>query len=71
MFRDDLAFKAPKFVELFAGTAMATRCVQAAGFPAYKLDLEDAKTWGRSSGEGTVYDILAAKGFAWLAFKLR
>lgn len=59
-----------QFVELFAGSRMATRCVAGAGYRATALDINDHQTAGYALGEGSVFDINSYSGLPLLGQKL-
>ena len=58
-----------QFVELFAGSRMATRCVAGAGYRATALDIDDHQPAGYALGEGSVFDVNSYSGLPLLGLK--
>ena len=57
------AAKKYQWLEAFAGSGMATRCVKKAGYRATHVDILDAQKHALP-GPGSVFDILSPSGFA-------
>ena len=61
--------QAYQWIEFFAGSRMATKCVQSRGYAATCIDFDDYDKNGYSAGKGTCFDILSPSGFLPLALK--
>ena len=64
-----VATEAFQWIEMFAGTGMATKCVQAKGYRATHIDIKDAGIYGLPE-HGSVFDILSPSGFALLGLPI-
>ena len=58
-----------QWLEFFAGSRMATRCVGKLGYRASAIDLNDAQAAGYALSEGTAFDILSPSGFVFLCLQ--
>lgn len=54
-----------QWIEFFAGTRMATKCVSDAGYRVASLDIDDAKAYGLNP-DSSCFDILSPSGFVLL-----
>ena len=61
--------QAYQWIEFFAGSRMATKCVQSRGYAATCIDFDDYDKNGYAAGKGTGFDILSPSGFLPLALK--
>lgn len=61
--------QAYQWIEFFAGSRMATKCVQSRGYAATCIDFDDYDKNGYAAGKGTCFDILSPSGFLPLALK--
>lgn len=51
-----------QFIEFFAGSRMASRCVGFGGYSSTALDINDAEFWGYGRATGTPFDLLSDSG---------
>ena len=59
-----------QFLEFFAGSRMATKCVAGAGYRATCIDIQDHVHAGYACGEGSVFDINSCSGMVLLDMDL-